>query len=316
MFSELKKRHKMLTRQLTLFDTFQHDHIVNVASVPQLSPFRYPGGKTWLVPHLRRWLSPQIRQERGLTPIRPVQFIEPFAGGGIASLTTASENLADHVIMAEIDEDVAAVWQTILSEERWAWFAQQIISFELTVENVEAYLAKTDLTLEERAFSTLLRNRINRGGILARGAGRVKVGEAGKGIRSRWYPTTLEKRVRTIVKMRDRITFVHGDGIYVLADYAGKAGAVFFIDPPYTAAGKKAGHRLYKYSELNHEELFEMAHGICGDFLMTYDDTAEIRLLAQRHGFDIQRVPMKNTHHSQMWEVLIGPNLDWLRSTS
>ena len=31
--------------------------IVNVASVPQRSPFRYPGGKTWLVPRLRRWLS-------------------------------------------------------------------------------------------------------------------------------------------------------------------------------------------------------------------------------------------------------------------
>lgn len=27
--------------------------IVNVASVPQRSPFRYPGGKTWLVPHIR-----------------------------------------------------------------------------------------------------------------------------------------------------------------------------------------------------------------------------------------------------------------------
>ena len=24
--------------------------IVNVASVPQRSPFRYPGGKTWLIP--------------------------------------------------------------------------------------------------------------------------------------------------------------------------------------------------------------------------------------------------------------------------
>ena len=26
---------------------------VNVASVPQRSPFRYPGGKTWLVPQVR-----------------------------------------------------------------------------------------------------------------------------------------------------------------------------------------------------------------------------------------------------------------------
>src|ERR1700674_1531455 len=29
---------------------------VNVASVPQRSPFRYPGGKTWLIPYIRSWL--------------------------------------------------------------------------------------------------------------------------------------------------------------------------------------------------------------------------------------------------------------------
>jgi DNA adenine methylase len=301
--------------QLTFFDIFRHDRLVNVASVPKLSPFRYPGGKTWLVPYLRRWLSPQIRQQRSLTPLHPAQFIEPFTGGGIISLTVAAEYLADRVTMVEIDEDVAAVWQTILSEEHWACFARQIISFDLTVENIEAYLGKTNPSLEERAFSTLLRNRINRGGILARGAGRIKIGEAGKGIRSRWYPATLEKRVRAIAAMRDRITFIRGDGMHILAEYAGRPDAVFFIDPPYSAAGKRAAYRLYRYWELNHESLFEIASGIRGDFLMTYDDTEEIRSLARRYGFDVQVVPMKNTHHAQMWELLIGPNLDWLRTT-
>ena len=302
----------MYIQQLTLFDNLQRDRIVNVASVPQLSPFRYPGGKTWLVPYLRRWLSTQTRQQLNVMPIHPAQFIEPFAGGGIASLTAAAEGLADHVTMVEIDENVAAVWQTILHEEHWAWFAQQIVSFDLTDENVEAYLARTDLTVKEQAFSTLLRNRINRGGILAQGAGRVKNGEAGKGIRSRWYPTTLEKRIRNIAQMRTCITFICGDGITTLKENADLADAVFFIDPPYTAAGKKAGTRLYKYSELNHEELFWIASGLRGDFLMTYDDTDEIRSLAQQFGFDIQVVPMKNTHHTKMQELLIGPNLAWL----
>lgn len=36
--------------------------VVNVATVPQRSPLRYPGGKTWLVPHVRAWLS-GIRNE-------------------------------------------------------------------------------------------------------------------------------------------------------------------------------------------------------------------------------------------------------------
>src|SRR5215475_1839398 len=51
---------------------------VNVASVPQRSPFRYPGGKTWLVPYIRSWLA-----SRGG---RASLLIEPFAGGGIVGL--------------------------------------------------------------------------------------------------------------------------------------------------------------------------------------------------------------------------------------
>ena len=51
---------------------------VNVASVPQRSPLRYPGGKTWLIPHIRAWLAP-------IQP-RPRTLIEPFCGGGIVAL--------------------------------------------------------------------------------------------------------------------------------------------------------------------------------------------------------------------------------------
>ncbi len=282
---------------MTLFNNVQQlGKIINVAHVPQLSPFRYPGGKTWLVPYLRQWLSAHIRQQLGLIPAHPVEFIEPFAGGAIMSLTVAAENLANHVTMVEIDEDVAAVWQTILNEEDWPWFVHQISSFDLTDENIATFLARTNLTLREQAFRTILRNRINRGGILAQGAGRVKKGEAGKGIRSRWYPATLARRIR---------------------NNADQASVVFFIDPPYTAAGKKAGRRLYTHSDLNHEALFEIASRIRGDFLMTYDDDADdVRFLAQRYGFDTETVPMKNTQHARMQELLIGPNLAWFRLNS
>src|SRR5258706_15443167 len=67
---------------------------VNVASVPQRSPFRYPGGKTWLVPYIREWLRSQRSP--------PSRLIEPFAGGGIVSLTAAFERLAKHVIFADL----------------------------------------------------------------------------------------------------------------------------------------------------------------------------------------------------------------------
>src|SRR5579864_3945155 len=89
--------------------------IVNVASVPKLSPFRYPGGKTWFIPYIRQWLSPQIRQKYNIIPISPEHFIEPFLGGGSISLTVASEGLVKQTTIVEIDADVAAVWHTILN---------------------------------------------------------------------------------------------------------------------------------------------------------------------------------------------------------
>ena len=63
------------------------DKIVNVASIPQRSPFRYPGGKTWFVPRLRKWLNSQKKM--------PAVLVEPFAGGGIISLTAVCEGLAE-----------------------------------------------------------------------------------------------------------------------------------------------------------------------------------------------------------------------------
>ncbi len=115
------------------------------------------------------------------------------------------------------------------------------------------------------------------------------------------------------MKIRDYITFIHGDGMNVLREHTSNADVVFFIDPPYTAGGKNAGSRLYTHSELDHEELFEIASRLRGDFLMTYDDVDAVRQLAQRYGFDTQTVPMKNTHHTKMTELLMGPNLEWLR---
>jgi len=146
---------------------------VNVASVPHRSPFRYPGGKTWLVPRVREWLVS--------LPQRPAFFVEPFAGGGIVSLTVAAENLANHVIMVELDNQVAAVWHAILEGDGY-WLADRIVTFDLTLENIETIVTKKPRRIRDKAFQTLLKNRIYRGGILARGSGMLKYGENGKGM--------------------------------------------------------------------------------------------------------------------------------------
>lgn len=278
---------------------------VNVASVPQRSPFRYPGGKTWLVPRVRQWL-------RSL-PSKPKKFIEPFAGGAIIGLTVAFESLAGSVVLVEKDEQVAAVWQTIINTNNGAeWLANKIVNFNLTPESAKLIISSQSNSSKELAFKTIIQNRVNHGGILAEGAGILKNGEKGKGVLSRWYPITLKKRILDISKIRDNLKFIQGDGFQIIKKHMDSTNAVFFIDPPYTASRKKAGSRLYKYHQVEHEKLFELMSRTKGDFLMTYDDADEVRAMALKYRFETRLVAMTNTHNATMMELLVGRNLSWV----
>ena len=277
------------------------EYPVNIAAVPQRSPFRYPGGKTWLVPYARTWLS-SLRPEATI-------LVEPFAGGGIVGLTAGIEQLARQVILAEKDADVASVWTAILGGHA-EWLARRIGQFELTRHNVLAVLKRQPENQRERAFATILRNRVQRGGIMAPGAGLVKNGENGRGLHSRWYPQTLAKRIRAIAAIRHRLSFIEGDGFDVIKDYVDEENSAFFVDPPYTVAAR----RLYTHWQVDHRRLFGLLRNVKGSVLLTYDRTREIVALAKEFKFETQTVAMKNTHHARMTELLVSKDLSWLRA--
>jgi DNA adenine methylase len=154
----------------------------------------------------------------------------------------------------------------------------------------------------------------------------------------RWYPETIVNRLREIGRHADRIDFRETDGMQLLEELlanrgygpacakhsaAGRSEAsgadlpacvrqhtqagVIFVDPPYTAGGKRAGRRLYAHNEIDHPRLFEMLADSGTDFLMTYDRTSEIVSLSQKYGFHAVGVTMKNTHHALIPELIITP---------
>lgn len=272
--------------------------VINVASVPQRSPFRYPGGKTWLIPSVRQWL----KQENKIAK----ELIEPFAGGGIVSLTAAFEKMAEQITMVEMDEEIAAVWEVILNEKN-EWLANKIYSYDLTHANVKAELENPNKELHDIAFCTILKNRVFHGGILAKGSGMIKHGENGKGISSRWYPKTLRDRILAINYVKHKIKFIPGDAFEILEQNLNNEDAYFFIDPPYTVAGK----RLYTYFDIDHENLFELTSQLKGKFMLTYDDTPEIRHLADKYHLQYRTIPMKTTLHFEKNEIIISDNFSW-----
>src|SRR3990172_5504211 len=116
------KNHHQVQKCLFSAPVMASARVVNVASVPQRSPFRYPGGKTWLIPQIRAWMNSQ--------PKKPSLLVEPFAGGGIVGLTAAFERLADRVLMVELDEQIASVWEALLGGEADC-LADRILNFKM-----------------------------------------------------------------------------------------------------------------------------------------------------------------------------------------
>jgi DNA adenine methylase len=271
---------------------------ITAPSLRTPSLFRYPGGKSWLIPYIRQWLE----NSKGIT-----RFAEPFAGGANVGLTVAIENLADWVTLVELDRNVAAVWETTLNGKA-PELAKRIMQFRMSKKAVKAILGRRCNSTTSRAFATIVKNRVRRGGIMTEQASILKHGEDGRGVRSRWYPETLKRRIEAISQASGKINFLHQDGLQYIRKYSKKKKFAFFIDPPYTVAGQ----RLYVHSEIDHHKLFETAAKVKGRVLMTYDNTAEIRSLAREFGFEIKRVKMRTTHHSEKTELLISPDFDWL----
>ena len=274
----------------------------NVSTVPHYSPFRYPGGKSWMYPFMKRWIKSQHK--------RPKLFAEPFAGGAHVGLAVAIENLADQVTLVELDENVAAVWNTIINGN-YECLIDRIMDFNLTEENLETVFNQDNPSSNEHAFAVILHNRTSRGGITASGSGLLKKGENNNGIRSRWYTKTLKKRIEKIANCRNRIKFIHGDGFDLIKHIATRRGTLFFTDPPYTHAGR----RLYKHSDVEPSAVFELMTSVEGDFLMTYDKTKEILDLVQSHELQSAEILMSTTHHEKKHELVIGRDLGWLTAS-
>lgn len=226
--------------------------------------------------------------------------VEPFCGGATVGLSLLSNGLADYLVLAEKDERVHSFWNRVLTDPA---FADKIRDFECTDENVEDVAAHPN---DDLAFWVLIKNRCAFGGMLDAGLLRKGLKDragAYMGVRSKWNPIELERRVRSVYEMRNRIELLT-DAFDALEKYP---EAFAFIDPPYTASSKSAGHGLYRESELNHDRLFDILAARSGHWVATYDDCPEVRALADGRFLSVESVPMRTTRAIQKYELVITP---------
>ena len=190
----------------------------------------------------------------------------------MSRLRAVMEGFSETAFFSELDCEVARVWRSVLSDagNELADCVEQFKVNKAATKKLFVH-AVNGATLSEKALAVLVRNRIQRGGVLAPGAGRLKDGENEKGISSRWYPETISKRLTAIHAVRSRLRFSNEDGFDLLKRFQNSTDTVAFVDPPYFVEGK----RLYSHWQIEHRTLFAVLKDFRGDFLLTYDDAPD-----------------------------------------
>lgn len=223
-----------------------------------VSPLRYPGGKTKFLEPLAERVDPKKRT-----------FVDVYCGGGSVGLSLLLSGRIDTLIMNDLDKNVFALFATILHDPDM--LIENILKL---VPNRDLYfefrqsLAKQELSLEERAFRFLVQNRCAFSGIYD--------ANPCTDILARWNPKTLCKRIQEIHKHKDSIQVQNQDALQLIEEQFWNPDATLFIDPPYV----KKGSLLYAYSytEHNHRALAELLESLvtgmpaCADILITYDN--------------------------------------------
>ena len=93
---------------------------------------------------------------------------------------------------------------------------------------------------------------------MAPGAGWLNRGEGGKGL----YPLTVvsgnfgSNGSNSVHALRDKITFIQGDGLETLKEFSSTPNTVAFVDPPYVAKGRGAGFGFISHYDVDCHKLF------------------------------------------------------------
>lgn len=240
----------------------------------QVSPLRYPGGKSKVLDLLASYLSEEKKT-----------FVDVYCGGGSVGLSLLLSGVVEHLVMNDLDKGVYAFFHTVLTAPET--LIQKIRTVVPDRELFFHYQYMVKKNYEgfpelERAFGFLVVNRLAFSGIWN--------ANPTSNLLQRWNPKVLEKRIWNIWEKREQITLLNEDALKVIEEYYWDESCTLFIDPPYYVAwDKKLYHHCYQEEE--HQKLADLLNTlVCGmpahaDILVTYDNHPFIAKLYQEAGF-------------------------------
>jgi DNA adenine methylase len=225
-----------------------------------LAIFRYPGGKTKLLPQINRflWLK------------KATTYIEPFVGGGSVALAVAQANPNVKIVLNDRDPNIHSFWKVVASDSDTA-FESLIKSVQRTHPTVSLFRrlkANPGETEVESAFTALYINRTAFGGNARSGPLGGYDQKGTKKICQRWNaPKLVEaiRKARSLLFGRTTVLNEDFERVISLADEK----SFIYLDPPYY----KAGNQLYTsvWTDADHERLAAALRSCNCPWSLSYD---------------------------------------------
>lgn len=230
----------------------------------QVSPLRYPGGKSKMVGQILAKCNPE----------HMVHFIEPFAGGASVGLSLLIAGRIQELHLNDADFGIYSLFYTIkyfpqILIQRIKSFNPSVKAFNRAKNEVTGGYNGLDTT--EAAWYTLIVNRLAYSGI--------PKANCMSNPAARWNADSLIKRIKNIHEYADHIHVSNQDACAYIEEMYWMDHATIFIDPPYFVKGKML-YNLY-YTAEDHKELSflldNLYKGMPGaDMIVTYDYCREV----------------------------------------
>lgn len=240
------------------------------------SPLRYPGGKSQLAPFVVELVR--------ANDLFYGAYVEPFAGGCGIAWTLLLNNYVSEVHINDIDPSIYAFWACVLRHTDA--LCDRIENVEVTIDEwhrQKAVQSARRPRILDLGFSTFFLNRTNRSGILKGG---VIGGLEQRGnylLDCRFNRVDLVRKIRRIARQKDQVCLTRMDAEDFVRNRLPsiQKRALVNIDPPYYRKGPELYCSFYDHQD--HVNLARAVAKIRQNWIVTYDDTPEIRALYRKY---------------------------------
>lgn len=233
------------------------------------SPLRYPGGKSKFLTKI----LPNI-----YVPYK--EFREPFVGGGSVFLASMQRiNPKSKYIINDLNYDLYCFWKELQSNSSELISTIQQIKDKYTdgKKLFEHFNQNQGTTDYEKAIRFFVMNRITFSGTTDSG------GLSEEAFKKRFTQSSID-RLRLLPKLIKNVDIRFGDYEPIISE-PGK-DVFIFLDPPYYSAMKSRlyGKNGHLHATFDHERFSQQIKKIKHKWLITYDDSEEIRRLFNSPG--------------------------------